>query len=69
MIRVAARLQERGMRSRMVLQIHDELLFETPPEEVEALQALVVAEMEHVIALSIPLTVECSYGKNWLEAH
>ena len=69
MIRVAARLQERAMRSRMVLQIHDELLFETPPEEVEALKAMVVAEMENVISLSIPLTVECSYGKNWLEAH
>ena len=69
MIRVAARLQERAMRSRMVLQIHDELLFETPPEEVEALKAMVVAEMENVTSLSIPLTVECSYGKNWLEAH
>ena len=69
MIRVAARLAERNMRSRMVLQIHDELLFETPPEEVEALKAIVVAEMENVISLSIPLTVECSYGKNWLEAH
>jgi len=69
MIEVDRRLLESGLRSRMVLQIHDELLFDAVPEEVEALKALVVDAMENVIKLSVPLTVECSAGKNWLEAH
>ena len=69
MISVQRRLDAEGLRSRMVLQIHDELVFDTIPEEVETLRALVVEEMEHVITLSVPLTVECNYGKNWLEAH
>ena len=69
MIRVAERMQEEGLRSRMVLQIHDELVFDAVPEEVPALQALVKDVMEHVLELSVPLTVECSAGKNWLEAH
>ena len=69
MIGVARRMREEGLKSRMVLQIHDELLFDTCGEEAEKLKALVVEEMENVITLSIPLTVECGYGKNWLEAH
>lgn len=69
MIRVDKRLRERYMKSRMVLQIHDELLFETSPGEVDLLKDIVVKEMENVIRLSVPLTVECNYGKNWLEAH
>ena len=69
MIGVAARLREEGLRSKMVLQIHDELLFDALPEEVPALQALVKDVMENVIKLSVPLTVECSAGINWLEAH
>ena len=67
MLRVARRME--GMRSRMVLQIHDELLFDVVPEEAEALRSIVIEEMEHVLALSVPLTVECNIGKNWLEAH
>ena len=69
MIGVQRRMQEAGMQSRMVLQIHDELLFDAIPSEVEALQALVKETMENVIRLSVPLVVECSAGKNWLEAH
>ena len=69
MIEVDRRLTEAGLRSRMVLQIHDELLFDAYPEELDALKALVVDAMENVIKLSVPLTVECSSGKNWLEAH
>ena len=69
MIGVARRMEEEGLRSRMVLQIHDELLFDTCEEEAETLKTLVVEEMENVITLSIPLTVECGYGKDWLEAH
>ena len=69
MIGVAARMKEQGIRSKMVLQIHDELLFDAVPEEVSSLKALVTDVMEHVITLSVPLTVECSSGINWLEAH
>jgi len=69
MIRVDRRMREEGLRSRMVLQIHDELLFDAVPSEVEKLKSIAVEEMENVIKLSVPLTVECSAGKNWLEAH
>ena len=69
MIGVARRLKESGLKSRMVLQIHDELLFEAPAAEVPELSALVKDVMENVIELTVPLTVECSAGNNWLEAH
>ena len=69
MIGIARRMEEAGLRSKMVLQIHDELLFDALPEEVPQLRELVTDVMEHVITLSVPLTVECSAGANWLEAH
>ena len=69
MIAVDRRIREEGLRSRMVLQIHDELVFDAVPEEVSRLKEIVVHEMEHVMELSVPLTVECNEGKNWLEAH
>ena len=69
MINVDNRLRKEGLKSRMVLQIHDELLFDAIPEELETLERIVVEEMENVTRLSIPLTVECNHGNNWLEAH
>ena len=69
MINVDRRLNEKGLKSKMILQIHDELLFDAYPEELDVLTAIIKEEMENVTKLSIPLTVECSYGKNWLEAH
>ncbi|MGN1212159.1 MAG: DNA polymerase, partial [Candidatus Cryptobacteroides sp.] len=69
MIDIDRAMSEVGMKSRMVLQIHDELVFDAVAEEVEALKEIVKEKMENVIKLSIPLTVECNYGKNWLEAH
>ena len=69
MINVDRRLAEEGLQSRMVLQIHDELMFDAVPEELERLERLVTEEMENVTSLSIPLTVECNHGNNWLEAH
>ena len=66
---VDRRLREEGLETRMVLQIHDELLLEVPEAEIDAVRELLVSEMENVITLSVPLTVECNYGKNWLEAH
>ncbi|MBP5566499.1 MAG: DNA polymerase I [Bacteroidales bacterium] len=69
MIRVAARLRKEGLKAVMVLQIHDELLLEVPENEIDAVKALLVEEMQGVMELSVPLTVECNYGKTWLEAH
>ncbi len=69
MIGVDREMTAAGMKSRMVLQIHDELLFDTAKDEVDALMSLVRRQMEHITELSVPLTVECNYGKNWLEAH
>ena len=66
---VKKRIDEAGLKSKMVLQIHDELVFDAVKEEVEKLEAIVREEMENVVKLSIPLTVECNHGNNWLEAH
>ena len=57
------------MKSKMVLQVHDELVFDAAGTEVEDLRRIVTDEMENVVSLRIPLTIECNYGKNWLEAH
>ena len=62
-------LREGGYRARMVLQIHDELLLEVPQEEIAPVRELLVRQMENVIPLSVPLTVECNDGNTWLEAH
>ena len=69
MAAVDRRLLEEGRLSRIVLQIHDELLLEVPEDEIIPVSALLREEMENVTELSIPLTVECNYGKTWLEAH
>ncbi len=69
MINVDRRMTQMNLESKMVLQIHDELLFDTLPEEKDVLMALVKEAMESVMELSVPLTVECNYGKNWLESH
>ena len=69
MINVDRKMLEAGLKSRMVLQIHDELLFDTIHDEIDTLMSIVKEQMEHVTELSVPLTVECNYGKNWLEAH
>ena len=69
MIRVDKCLREEGLKARMVLQIHDELLLEVPVAEIDAVREILVREMENVMQLSVPLTVECNYGKTWLDAH
>ena len=69
MIAVDREMTKAGLKSKMVLQIHDELVFDAVPEEIDELKRIVVENMENVVKLSVPLTVECNYGKNWLEAH
>lgn len=68
MIRIAGRLAEEKLESRMLLQVHDELVFETPPAETDALRKLVKAEMEGVYELGVPMVVECGVGPNWRDA-
>ena len=58
-----------GLQSRMVLQVHDELVFDVAPSEAEKVSAIVVQEMQNVIKLQIPLIAECGKGENWLQAH
>jgi DNA polymerase-1 len=69
MINIGKELKENNLRGRMILQVHDELLFELPANEVDTLRRVVQQEMEGVIALAVPLKVEIYYGKNWAEAH
>jgi DNA polymerase-1 len=65
MIRIDAALQERNLKSRMTLQVHDELVFEVPEKEVETMQSLVREQMEKVHTLAVPLLVEMEVGPNW----
>ncbi|MBC22142.1 MAG: DNA polymerase I [Candidatus Marinimicrobia bacterium] len=69
MINVHKKINEAKLKSKMILQIHDELLFDVPKNEIETLSNLVKYEMENAIKLKIPLKVDCDYGKNWFEAH
>jgi DNA polymerase I len=68
MIRIARLLGQRKMQSRMLLQVHDELLFEAPPSEKDELQELVKTEMESVYELSVPLVADTGAGPNWRDA-
>jgi DNA polymerase-1 len=67
MIRIDSALREREHAARMLLQVHDELVFEVPPDEMSTVQALVKQEMEHAAQLSVPLVVDMGTGTNWLD--
>ena len=67
MIRIHRKLREGKLESRMLLQVHDELVFEVPSQEMETMQALVKQEMESVVSLSVPLVVDMGVGQNWME--
>jgi DNA polymerase-1 len=69
MVSIGKGIAERGMQSRMLLSVHDELVLEAPPEEKEALEALVVSAMESAIKLDVPLVVERGWGESWGQAH
>ena len=69
MAKIQTALKNANLKTRMVLQVHDELLFDTPKEEVEQVFALVKHEMENAVKLAVPLDVEIQAGNNWLEAH
>jgi DNA polymerase-1 len=69
MVIIDGELDKRRMRSRMLIQVHDELVFETPEEEKEELGRLVKEKMENAIVFDVPIRVNVSTGKSWEEAH
>jgi DNA polymerase-1 len=68
MINMNKRLKKEGLKTRMLLQVHDELIFETPPEELETLKVIVPEEMENAIELNVPLKVDYAFGPTWFDA-
>ena len=69
MIRIHQRFQKEGIRSKMILQVHDELNFSVYPEEQEQVERIVLEEMQNACKLRVPLVAEAGWGTNWLEAH
>lgn len=69
MVRIWQRFRAEGIRSKMILQVHDELNFSVLPEEKEQVERIVIEEMQHAYPLDVPLTADCGWGANWLEAH
>lgn len=69
MIRIHRRFKELGLKSKMILQVHDELNFSVFPEEKDTVEKIVIGEMQNAYQLSVPLIADCGWGANWLEAH
>ena len=69
MIRIYNRFKKEGIRSKMILQVHDELNFSVYPEEKERVETIVLEEMQHAYTLNVPLVADAGFGTNWLEAH
>ena len=69
MINIYNRFKREGIRSKMILQVHDELNFSVYPEEKEKVEKIVLEEMQGAFSMKVPLVADCGWGKNWLEAH
>ena len=69
MVRIYNRFKRESIRSKMILQVHDELNFSVLPEEKDLVERIVIEEMQNAYALRVPLIADCGWGKNWLEAH
>ena len=69
MVTIHRRLKEAGLKAQMIMQVHDELNFNVPLNEVEKVREIVVCEMQNVVHLTVPLIADCGIGTNWLEAH
>ena len=69
MVTIHRRLKEEGLKAQMIMQVHDELNFNVPLNEVEKVREIVVCEMQNVVHLTVPLIADCGIGTNWLEAH
>ena len=60
---------ENDFKSKMLVQVHDELVFEVPKNELDSLKSIVINKMENALSLSVPIIVDCGHGKSWFEAH
>ena len=69
MVNVDRRLRAEGLKARLILQVHDELIVECPEEERETAQRVLCEEMENAVSYSVPLTADAGWGKSWAEAH
>ena len=69
MVTIHHRLKEEGLKAQMIMQVHDELNFNVPENEVDRVREIVISEMQNVVHLTVPLIADCGVGKNWLEAH
>ena len=69
MVTIHRRLKQEGLRAEMIMQVHDELNFNVPVNEVEKVREIVVSEMQNVVHLTVPLIADCGVGANWLDAH
>ena len=69
MIAIQKKLTKENMKSKMILQVHDELVFEVPKNELDSLKSMVINKMENALSLSVPIIVDCGHGKSWFEAH
>ena len=69
MVTIHRRLKDEGLKAQMIMQVHDELNFNVPMDEVDKVREIVVSEMQNVVHLTVPLIADCGVGKNWLEAH
>ena len=69
MIQIYQRFRTEGIKSKMILQVHDELNFSVLPEEKQKVQQIVIEEMERAYKMKVPLRADCGWGQNWLEAH
>jgi len=69
MVRIYKRFKDENLRSKMILQVHDELNFSVVPEEKETVERIVLEEMQGAYKLNVPLVADCGWGANWLEAH
>ena len=69
MVAIQKKIESELMESKMVLQVHDELVFEVPEVELDPIKSLVIVEMESALPLSVPIVVDCGHGKSWFEAH
>ncbi|MBQ7449186.1 MAG: DNA polymerase I [Paludibacteraceae bacterium] len=69
MVKIDKQLTDKGLKAQMIMQVHDELNFNVPENEVEEVRSIVVSTMQNVVRLSVPLIADCGIGNNWLEAH
>ncbi|MGE8423329.1 MAG: DNA polymerase, partial [Sphingobacterium siyangense] len=69
MIAIQKEIEQRSLTGKMIMQVHDELVFDVPKDEIEVFKKIILDKMSNAIKTSVPLIVEIGEGKNWLEAH